>query len=73
MTALRREAILSVPKNHSHCHKRHARFKARRVFDRLDADIAKAIMSINAGEKALEIGDVLMWSNKKGSEHRRRV
>lgn len=39
------------------------------VFDRLDADIAKAMMSINA-VKGVEIGDGFAVVNQKGSEHR---
>lgn len=39
------------------------------VFDRLDADIAKALMSINAA-KAVSIGDGFEVVNQKGSEHR---
>lgn len=39
------------------------------VFDRLDADIAKAIMSINA-VKGVEIGDGFGVVEQKGSEHR---
>lgn len=39
------------------------------VFDRLDADIAKAIMSINA-VKGVEIGDGFSVVEQKGSEHR---
>lgn len=39
------------------------------VFDRLDADLAKAMMSINA-VKAVEIGDGFSVVNQKGSEHR---
>ncbi|ETI57885.1 chorismate synthase [Marinomonas profundimaris] len=39
------------------------------VFDRLDADIAKAIMSINA-VKGVEIGDGFDVVEQKGSEHR---
>lgn len=39
------------------------------VFDRLDADIAKAMMSINA-VKGVEIGDGFSVINQKGSEHR---
>lgn len=39
------------------------------VFDRLDADIAKAMMSINA-VKGVEIGDGFGVVEQKGSEHR---
>ncbi len=39
------------------------------VFDRLDADIAKALMSINAA-KAVAIGDGFDVVTQKGSEHR---
>lgn len=39
------------------------------VFDRLDADIAKALMSINA-VKGVEIGDGFAVVNSRGSEHR---
>lgn len=39
------------------------------VFDRLDADIAKAMMSINA-VKGVEIGDGFKVVSQKGSEHR---
>lgn len=39
------------------------------VFDRLDADIAKALMSINAA-KAVAIGDGFDVVRQKGSEHR---
>ena len=39
------------------------------VFDRLDADIAKALMSINA-VKGVEIGDGFDVVSQKGSEHR---
>ncbi len=39
------------------------------VFDRLDADIAKAVMSINAA-KGVEIGAGFNSINQKGSEHR---
>ncbi|AHG60272.1 chorismate synthase [Buchnera aphidicola] len=39
------------------------------VFDRLDADLAHAIMSINA-VKGIEIGDGFLVVNQKGSEHR---
>jgi chorismate synthase len=39
------------------------------VFDRLDADIAKAMMSINA-VKGVEIGDGFAVVEQKGSEHR---
>ncbi|RUO80512.1 chorismate synthase [Idiomarina tyrosinivorans] len=39
------------------------------VFDRLDADVAKALMSINA-VKAVEIGDGFAVANQRGSEHR---
>ena len=39
------------------------------VFDRLDADIAHALMSINA-VKGVEIGDGFDVVNQKGSEHR---
>ncbi len=39
------------------------------VFDRLDADIAKALMSINAA-KAVSIGDGFDVVTQKGSEHR---
>jgi chorismate synthase len=39
------------------------------VFDRLDADIAHALMSINA-VKAVEIGDGAAAAQQKGSEHR---
>lgn len=39
------------------------------VFDRLDADIAHALMSINA-VKAVEIGDGFLCVEQRGSEHR---
>lgn len=39
------------------------------VFDRLDADLAHALMSINA-VKGVEIGDGFAVVNQKGSEHR---
>jgi chorismate synthase len=39
------------------------------VFDRLDAEIAKALMSINA-VKGVEIGDGFAVVNQRGSEHR---
>lgn len=39
------------------------------VFDRLDADIAHALMSINA-VKGVEIGDGFVVVNKRGSENR---
>ena len=39
------------------------------VFDRLDADIAHALMSINA-VKAVEIGAGVQAASQKGSEHR---
>ena len=39
------------------------------VFDRLDADIAHAMMGINA-VKAVEIGDGFAASRRSGSEHR---
>lgn len=39
------------------------------VFDRLDADIAKALMSINAA-KAVSIGDGFDVVTQRGSEHR---
>ena len=39
------------------------------VFDRLDADIAKAMMSINA-VKGVEIGDGFAVIEQKGTEHR---
>ena len=39
------------------------------VFDRLDADIAKSLMSINA-VKGVEIGDGFDVVSQKGSEHR---
>jgi chorismate synthase len=39
------------------------------VFDRLDADIAHALMSINA-VKAVEIGSGTLAAQQKGSEHR---
>ena len=39
------------------------------VFDRLDADLAHALMSINA-VKAVEIGDGFAVVEHKGSEHR---
>lgn len=39
------------------------------VFDRLDADIAHALMGINA-VKGVEIGDGFAVINQKGSEHR---
>ncbi|MCC6709858.1 MAG: chorismate synthase [Gammaproteobacteria bacterium] len=39
------------------------------VFDRLDADLAKALMSINA-VRAVEIGDGFAVVEQKGSEHR---
>ena len=42
------------------------------VFDRLDADIAKALMSINAA-KGVEIGSGFASINQPGSEHRDEV
>ena len=39
------------------------------IFDRLDADIAHSLMSINA-VKGVEIGDGFEVVNQKGSEHR---
>ena len=39
------------------------------VFDRLDADIAKAMMGINA-VKGVEIGDGFAAAGQRGSEHR---
>ena len=39
------------------------------VFDRIDADIAKAMMSINA-VKAIEIGAGFLSVTKKGTEHK---
>jgi chorismate synthase len=39
------------------------------VFDRLDADIAHALMSINA-VKAVEIGDGVAAATQRGSQHR---
>lgn len=39
------------------------------IFDRLDADLAHALMSINA-VKAVEIGDGFAVVNQRGSEHR---
>lgn len=39
------------------------------IFDRLDADIAKALMSINAA-KAVSIGDGFDVVSQRGSEHR---
>ncbi|QCI21985.1 chorismate synthase [Buchnera aphidicola] len=39
------------------------------VFDRLDADLAHALISINAA-KAVEIGDGCLVVNQRGSEHR---
>ncbi|MDV7103175.1 chorismate synthase [Vibrio sp. TH_r3] len=39
------------------------------IFDRLDADIAHALMSINA-VKGVEIGDGFEVASQKGSEHR---
>ncbi|ANZ22338.1 chorismate synthase [Buchnera aphidicola (Diuraphis noxia)] len=39
------------------------------VFDRLDADLAHALISINAA-KGIEIGDGFSVVNQKGSEHR---
>jgi len=39
------------------------------VFDRLDADLAKALMSINA-VRAVEVGDGFAVVEQKGSEHR---
>ncbi|HKT72846.1 MAG TPA: chorismate synthase [Steroidobacteraceae bacterium] len=39
------------------------------VFDRLDADLAHALMSINA-VKAVEIGDGVAAARQKGSQHR---
>ncbi len=39
------------------------------VFDRLDADIAKALMSINA-VKGVEVGDGFAAVTQRGSEHR---
>ncbi|MDG1815096.1 MAG: chorismate synthase [Glaciecola sp.] len=42
------------------------------VFDRLDADLAHAMMGINA-VKGVEIGDGFAVINQKGSEHRDRM
>jgi chorismate synthase len=42
------------------------------VFDRLDADLAHAMMGINA-VKGVEIGDGFAVVNQKGSEHRDRM
>ena len=39
------------------------------VFDKLDADIAKSLMGINA-VKGVEIGDGFSVITQKGSEHR---
>lgn len=39
------------------------------VFDRLDADLAKAMMSINA-VKAVEVGDGFAVVNQRGEQHR---
>jgi chorismate synthase len=39
------------------------------VFDRLDADLAKALMSINA-VKGVEIGDGMAVATMRGTEHR---
>ncbi|WOA29810.1 chorismate synthase [Alloalcanivorax xenomutans] len=39
------------------------------VFDRLDADLAKALMSINA-VKAVEVGDGFEVVNQRGEQHR---
>jgi len=39
------------------------------IFDRLDAEIAHALMSINA-VKAVEIGDGIACATQKGTEHR---
>ncbi len=39
------------------------------MFDRLDADIAFAMMGINAA-KAVEIGDGVAVAGQRGSEHR---
>jgi chorismate synthase len=39
------------------------------VFDRLDADLAKALMGINA-VKAVEIGDGFLSAQQRGSQHR---
>jgi len=39
------------------------------VFDRLDADVAHALMSINA-VKGVEIGEGMAVVNRRGSEHR---
>ncbi|MEX0606461.1 MAG: chorismate synthase, partial [Halofilum sp. (in: g-proteobacteria)] len=39
------------------------------VFDRLDADLAKALMSINA-VKGVEIGAGMAAASQKGTEHR---
>lgn len=39
------------------------------VFDRLDADLAHALMSINA-VKAVELGEGMAVVNRRGSEHR---
>jgi chorismate synthase len=39
------------------------------VFDRLDADIAHAMMGINAA-KAVEIGDGVAVAGQRGTEHR---
>lgn len=39
------------------------------IFDRLEADLAHAMMSINA-VKAVEIGDGFLVAGQKGSEHR---
>lgn len=39
------------------------------VFDKLDADLAKALMSINA-VKGVEIGDGMQVASQRGTEHR---
>ena len=39
------------------------------VFDRLDADIAKALMSVNA-VKGVELGDGFAVVNQRGEDHR---
>jgi chorismate synthase len=39
------------------------------IFDRLDAEIAHGLMSINA-DKVVDIGDGFAFVNQKGSEHR---
>ena len=54
--------------NHGH-RQRHAAGLGEPVFERLDADIASAMMGINA-VKAVEIGAGTRAAGQKGSEHR---